>query len=223
MYCPNCGEVVSNSATFCSNCGTTVLATAKKTDKAEQGEVKPAATHEYQTLGGFLLVLTICAIISLVIYGADIIRLFNDYQTIKEESRYISYTIDGTDVIKASQTYIVVMIIAKILMGIVLFLHIRAVFKKDEMALKRFEQFVLLVVLSYGVSFFFAYMSYVGGINYWSIIVTPASYFLVCLYYTKSVRVRTYFGSSAYREYSILWKNAELPAPAVPDAYTARH
>ncbi|MBQ9002604.1 MAG: hypothetical protein IJ087_12200, partial [Eggerthellaceae bacterium] len=48
-------------------------------------------------------------------------------------------------------------------------------------------------------------------------LIGALSLFLWTLYYVKSVRVRTYFGSDEYLRQSPFTKNIQGPTPAVPD------
>ena len=223
MYCPKCGEVVGKTATTCSNCGATILQKVNKLEEKTTGvskssdHVQPATEHEYRNLGGFLLALTILGIISLCLMVYAFVERYQNYVDLDEESRYVTYIVNYTGVIQTAKAIDVTLMISYVIMGIFMVLHIKAVFQKDPVALKRFEQFTIVTLLGDAVAFFISFMASAIRIPLVELITVGVIYLIVCLYYTNSVRVRTYFGSSAYASYSLLWQNANIPQPAVPD------
>ncbi|MBQ9387887.1 MAG: zinc-ribbon domain-containing protein [Lachnospiraceae bacterium] len=185
----------------------------QQTYQQPQQPVNKHAGKDYHSLGGWLLVFVIGNFVS-VLYGLGQIR--ESFTAVSESSDYAALIIDYSGIGYFIGLY---MLLAVQIFGIVVnIIYPIKVIKRNSSSL-RFLQLttiiesgifltaVIILIASIGMDreFFVTAISGIFG--------SAASFVLFTLYYMRSVRVRTYFGSEEYMRKALVGKNAVLPDP----------
>ncbi len=210
-FCTKCGAQCNDDVSFCGQCGATLNATqtnpaGQMPNYPQQGYPQPNYQQQqmynslngnnYTRMGGWLLFFVIINIISLVTASINIIR---DFVVITEELEYASreYT-------KVINLIIIGDIIAIASLTMIL-LYIIQIFSRKRLFL-RFEQLARILSVT-SVVFTSILPCIIVDVRYFEslfsqaisgIIGTCLGLFLMTLYYCKSIRVRTYMGSTEY-------------------------
>ena len=199
MYCPKCNEFVPESSRSCANCGCKINSSQSSAGK----KVSVAAHPEYKELGGILLFTVVCSIIGIIGMIALCLKwiyLINSYEA------------DFDDSIKIVG-YLYILMTG--LITVFEIKYVKDVINREVTFLKTFEITMILTLVSVIIARVIGLFDQTKTIT--SIISVLGAYFIWGLYYTSSVRVRTYFETSAYTDESILWKWATPPDPSAPD------
>lgn len=238
MFCSYCGKEIPENGGFCPYCGKKAapaddtensikkpntpsienkgshsLSTGSIVDKAEglfenaqqviqdklgATDNRPQ-THPYQKLGG---ILAAYAYVSLLIgIGCILFVIFN--------------------IFNATNLF---MVFSLIMFCVVAFWYIRLflmIQRKDAGFLGFYEAFGIIIHAAYAAIMLVVggpyYGAYVFAVILSTIIRSAPAYVASIIYFSKSVRVRTYFGTDEYIKKSIFMKNSTPPIPAVPD------
>ena len=187
-------------------------------------------THAYQRLGGFLAVATYRWGILALILAYDTIQILTSLSKIS--SFFSGLPVDAGGV---SGALVVLGILIFIIMGIAVAINLLMFIfleKKNTVFLKFYEIVAIVVtaivalcaiLILTGIGnldmggFSDKVMSILTGILIPMVFWTAAIYGLWILYFGKSVRVRTYFGTDEYLRRSIFCRKWKYPVPMVPD------
>ena len=234
-YCSKCGNQCADTANFCPKCGTDFSETQtipqpQGVQQFQQGYSPPqygvdqnsgmypaypqqavhkAATgKDYTKMGGWLLLFVILNIIIIV---SNLGTAINEIRTSAEALGWFS---SGSDIWNAVVINIVgqIITIAAVIFQI---LFIVQIFGRKHLFL-RLDQ-ISRIILFVSTIFTFIVVGMIGMENYGSDTVSQITtslisvclgFFLMPLYYCKSIRVRTYMGSDEYMEKAIFaYKN----------------
>lgn len=229
MFCSYCGKEIPDNAEFCSYCGKRTSA-VKKDQRNETKSVPPKGTneyvqkaedifekvqqtvqsklgveavrdndHPYRRLGGFLAVYAYASLI--IGIGCILFVVLNIF-----------------NVRGLSQFFSIIVLCATAYWYIRLFMKIQ---KREVDFLGFYETFGIILYAAYAVFRIIVSGFLLGPYVIITIISTIAGglpvYILTIVYFSKSVRVRTYFETDEYIKKSIFVKNSISPIPAVPD------
>ncbi len=238
-YCSGCGAKLEKGLSFCTQCGTRVAGSqpANESDKSQslfdsvqksvqsviRAEDSRPVTHEYQNLGGWLAVIAYGNLIGAALMLVRLIMNLSDLSAVK--SMTFGYAGGITSTIAV---FLVIFYAAAIAAALGFFMMIQ---RKNSGFLLYYEVVMLaaagLVILA-GI---------IAGMSVSSMLGSFAGFatgklfgrvvgYVLCIaialaiglsYFSKSVRVRTYFGTDEYLLKSIFCKNIKAPEPAVPD------
>jgi len=193
---------------------TKIKATYRKAVGAdfEQGEPAPEYEkhpHPYHSLGGWL---GFIAYAQVVAAGLLTILCFIGFITLARVARYYGAS-GGWFAFVQFAEFVGLGFTAFI--GIKFFLMIRG---KDPRFLRFYELMTIVCASVYVLALVFTGFRNLGGF-FGNIIGQAVAFAIWSAYFTKSVRVRTYFGSDEYLRRSIFFKNAVAPRPADTEPY----
>lgn len=200
MFCPHCGTKNEDDARFCVNCGKTLLGESTNhvvTDHSSAsnfyGEMGPSS---YQQLGGWLAVLTygILVAVAIIVLGA-----ISGAFVLVRYSRYLG----------AGLLFLGLLDIALYIPVVYFCLKMYRMIKERNCLFLRFYEMTFLIL--FGVDIILMVIGSVNGYispsdHFKSLIQSVIVFAIWMAYFTKSVRVRTYFGSDKYLEQSIVLK-----------------
>jgi len=226
-YCENCGYEMPGDANFCKNCG-------RGKDAAPVAEAlypppPPAGwtgnsyapvpaqpyyqampqTHPYQKIGGWLRFFQVMMIISLSLYG--LLIPINLLQVMIDSMTWAEF---------AKDTF------TNLLSALMMFPTIQLLSRKPSF-LMMYHVFFLINLVSFPLQLIFLHnYSDLDGLTQvftwvFAIIFSVGGFIIYRLYYTRSVRVRTYMGTDEYITKCPFTRGVTPPVPAVPDAEEA--
>ena len=234
IFCPYCGQRVDpieetgKEAIYQKQEQTNSSKPAEKTfdelnEKLQNKlgiEHEDTITHEYQRLGGWLALFTYCYAVTAILVGIYmVVCLITMISTV---SLISGMGLNGSTLAIFCAGGLSLYMCAK------MFLFIQ---NKNTDFLRFYETFAIIaIVIDVGGTLLLLITSgsLMGGYAAYmipailsrrlpSLLTTFAGYAVQILYYSKSVRVRTYFGTDEYFNKSIFCKNVVRPTPAVPD------
>lgn len=209
MFCTRCGTKNEDFARFCKKCGRELSA---------ENRLSPGS-HPYCKLGGWLAVITygLLAAVGIIVLGGVIegITLI----------RYAGYLARYWDKVKL---YFLCLLEIVVYVPVVYFCikMYQMIKNRDPRFLRFYERAILALAGAYIVLMLFIVVSFsgiFGGVHwglfsfgdYFKPLLESMIVFVIYLaYFSKSVRVRTYFGTDEYLKQSIFLKNCQAPAPA---------
>ena len=239
MFCVHCGKEIADQSEFCPYCGQKIASDSGNEQNAGSGSSQTTGTttftqdaqgmfdnvqgkmeeklgvsdsrpitHPFQKLGGFLAVLT---------YLYLLIGIYDAYRVL----RLLLGGMKGGFIPLISNA-----------VGVFICIKMFVMIQKKDTEFVHFYEMVKVILFGIQIvgsvltTIFFAITlgSYAGlsiGI-FWGFML-PAllfgvlGFFLIMLYFDKSVRVRTYFGTDEYLKKSMFLKNTAYPQPAVED------
>lgn len=242
MFCRSCGNELLDGAAFCPRCGRKVNApergsvniantlTADSPTMAAQVPgsaseklvgsaaasvgvpatgVGQSSNHPYKKLGGFLAFIVygnyVAAALMAIYPIVAIVQLF------ALSSQYGSY---GSAVVGAAIVPLIILLVVYVALAIFLCWWATQLKNRNPAFLKIYHYFgCIALVIEFVV--LIATGNAVSGFLY--LILGALGLLLWTLYYMKSVRVRTYFGTDEYLRQSPFTKNVQAPDPAVAD------
>lgn len=213
MNCRQCGYALNGTESRCPRCGTPLM----NGGSHYPGAQIPPEALSYTQLGGVLQYVVI--IYSYVLMGlciltgiaVSILYGYSIYMT----SRWISFTISYFPLIKLIIVWLLT--IAMLTSASVLGFKFAGKIKKRSDDFLRMWQimFLIFVVVMFALPLLANGFHIRGVVQSVSYTVTLVITFIVWnLYFTKSVRVRTYMGSDAYLRKSLFNKRTMSPIPA---------
>lgn len=199
MFCPHCGTKNLEDAKFCASCGKPLPArNSNDTTPVNSGTTlgntgaytPPSAYHE---LGGWLAVLTyglLVAVILIVIGGA-----------------MVGFTLIGIAKYLGAWVLFLGLVAIAAYIPVVYFCikMYRMIKARDCMFLRFYEMTMLFLAGAHIVLMLIGAMSGLVSLSdhFKSLLESLIIFAIWMAYFTKSVRVRTYFGSDEYLKYSI--------------------
>lgn len=214
MFCAYCGKEIPDNSEFCSYCGKQIVLdntdSKENIDTIQDNNVKhnsTMATHPYQSMGGWLafftyswLIAGICCILLIILQLLSLTTL-----NIKAGS-YL-----GNVVGQAVGIGTLIMVVCYSIYAALCFNLHSKMKDKDTGFLHFYESMWIFTFLFYIASCFFPYITnptllkYIGNympsmlLSMLKTVVGPLiGFILTMLYFSKSVRVRTYFGTDEY-------------------------
>lgn len=198
MFCPHCGTKNLEEAKFCASCGRPLhvegsdKATTRDGTTTHNDSYSPPSS--YHELGGWLAVLTygLLIAVALIAIGA----VLSGFTLI----RYAKYLGIGF-------LFLGLLNIALYIPAVYFGIKMYRMIKERNCMFLRFYEMTMLVLC--GISLVFMV---VGGLNVYistseyvkSMLQSLIVFAIWMTYFTKSVRVRTYFGSDEYLKHSII-------------------
>lgn len=197
MFCPHCGTKNLDDARFCVSCGKN-MSTRSGIEPTASGEAPASGAYSpptsYHELGGWLAVLTygLLVAVALIAIGA----VLGGFTLIK----YAKY-------LGAGFLLLGLLDIALYIPVVYFCLRMYRMIKERNCMFLRFYEMTMLVLC--GISLLFMV---IGGLNPYlssgeylkSMLQSIIIFAIWMAYFTKSVRVRTYFGSDEYLKHSII-------------------
>jgi len=206
MYCPQCGTQRPPDCKFCANCGA-AQAPMQPQQPQQQTPYNAYAQpyfnrqHPYKRIGGMLRWFQVSLIIAAIWMP---FYLWFQLRTLT------AAPLMGAHIL--SITTLIMMLLTQLTMLLLLL--------RKPIFLRVYEITVLVMLagfLAYDVYLLFTMGTFMFivqlFITFWGVGLTC----LWFLYYTRSVRVRTYMGTDEYVKRSIFFKRVTPPNPAVPD------
>ncbi len=206
MYCSNCGAQIADNAGFCPKCGQPTSGHAQSTQpqqpqqpqqswQASQANPTPgydpltAQVEKYRTLGGWLLFFVICMILSAITFVGTAISSVSGAIALSGSSYYLPGYETSMWILAAES------IVGAVLETVTAYF----VIKRDSRFLF-FDQLnrIISLVLTIIVAFLGSNGEVIG-----TLVSAVLGFFLMTLYYQRSVRVRTYMGSDEYLQRAI--------------------
>lgn len=174
--------------------------------------------HPYHQLGGwlkfFVWSIPIVWIILAILYGSEILRLM---KYIEETKSWIDSIDSGAydEMMREGKSYFTMLWLAigmVIIFAVVEITQISMKIKeKNPIFLKRYVQITIFNLVGYIILFFFFSFDSEDKIDFIYAVISAIVWYI---YFTKSVRVRTYMGSDEYLRLCPLSKNTPSPIPA---------
>lgn len=199
MFCPNCGTENLEDAKFCVSCGKPLslgntAETTSGSNISSSGTGPAVGPDSYRQLGGWLAVLTygLLVAVALIVIGA----VLGGFALIK----YAEY-------LGAGFLFLGLLDIASYILVVYYCIKMYRMIKARNYMFLRFYEMMMLILCGINLVFviiagFHAYLSVDRYLKY---LLQNIIIFAICMtYFTKSVRVRTYFGSDAYLKHSII-------------------
>ncbi len=232
MFCAYCGKEIPDNSEFCSYCGKQI--SVEKSDfKADTDTVQDnnvthnstMATHPYQSMGGWLafftyswLIAGICCILLIILQLLSLTTL---------NFKAGSYL--GNVIGQAVGIGTLIMVVCYSIYAALCFNLHSKMKDKDTGFLHFYESMWIFTFLFYIASCFFPYITnptllkYIGTympsmlLSMLKTVVGPLiGFILTMLYFSKSVRVRTYFGTDEYLRKSRFLASTPSPQSMVP-------
>jgi len=234
MYCIHCGKELPQGK-FCPGCGKQQGSTAPPSPAEKPSTLPyapppsypaqpppaytpppppayappcpayPVGPHEYKTIGGVLRLLQVGMILTLVLTPLILIFDFATFWGVTLVLELISTAMMGLTAVST------IMLLRRNPKFLTVF-HV-VWFASFAWTIVRTTILIVQQVI-YGGEFL---ALFTGMFSIWGIIMSVVVFFLWRMYYTRSVRVRTYMGSDTYVTQCPFTKNVTPPQPAVPD------
>jgi len=241
--CVNCGNQNDINAAVCSYCGTSFQAPPGAQQFAPQQNTPPQqytaqqyppqqyppqqyppqaprGTHDYHKLGGWLMFIVIASIIGALYSAYGLIGSVNDLGELRELNQFF-----GIDAPIGALTFALVLSVVSLVASVVFVIFL---VQRNPNCVLIYHISVatdliaaVIVIISFG-SFFNSlgpimpaseitefYATAIGAI-----VGAVIALIIWTVYFTKSVRMRTYMGSDEYLRKSPLTKSARSPIPA---------
>ncbi len=195
-FCTNCGTRISDSARFCPECGSPVAKATQGTPQPEYQQTDVSYSDsdisKYQTLGGWLLFFTIGWGIGAL---SSISTIFSGFSSLATLLRYnqANFALPTLVLILVSMVSIATDVIMVIFMvkRVPKFLRYYQIISIVNIGMS-----VLLAILYSVASRSYGGLFFTSGIT--GIVLGALGLVLMTMYFCKSVRVRTYMGTSEY-------------------------
>lgn len=198
MFCPHCGTKNLEDGKYCISCGKPLHTQGDTNDLSGGGAIPSAGVNSppssYHELGGWLAVLTygLLVAVALIAIGA----VLGGFTLIK----YAKY-------LGAGFLLLGVLDIALYIPVVYFCLKMYRMIKERNCLFLRFYEMTMLVLC--GISLLFMVIGrfhpYLSSGEYLKSMIQGIIIFAIWMaYFTKSVRVRTYFGSDEYLKHSII-------------------
>ncbi len=210
MFCPNCGNQVADGAKFCPKCGATI-ATPEQPQQPQQPpqpnygapqqpyNQAPMQSYppqmvgnpQYQTMGGWLLFFVIVMLIggvTSIVSGIEVFSL----------AGALSYMLGMIG--EGWMTGILYVVsIGVIFCAIFVFYIVYLVFQRQSSFLRMYQLYSFIIIAMNAIIAIIYSQAGLNSAELWSNLVTAVvELLLMTLYYSRSVRVRTYMGSDEY-------------------------
>lgn len=212
MYCTKCGTINKDDAKFCANCGEAMAPVDGRapTDQPRQQPYPPQQSrptnpnHPYHRLGGWLAVLCYGLLIGAVLLSLQgVIAAFNIFS-------YASY-------LGFKAVFSGLLVIAIFVPGVYCSYQMHSMIKRRDPSFLRFYELTMLIYMGADV-FLMLFANRVGFLilpsrDIGALIEVAVVFAIWLLYFSRSVRVRTYFASDEYLRRSIFLKNCAGPNP----------
>lgn len=194
MFCPHCGTKNPEDAKFCASCGkslSTESGTISGSNTAPSASLGP---DSYRHLGGWLAVLTygLLVVVALIAIGA-VLGAF----TLIKYAKYLG----------AGFLLLGVLDIALYIPVVYYCIKMYRMIKERNCMFLRFYEMTMLVLCGINLLFMVigGFSFYLSSGRYLKSMLQSIIIFAIWMaYFTKSVRVRTYFGSDKYLKHSII-------------------
>ena len=233
--CSKCGSQSSDSAMFCEGCGNGFTVTPVQQPPVytapqqnyppqPQGYAPPTGVYSqpnnYHQMGGWLLCFMILCILDAVIGFFS--TIFSNGLLVRFQGLFSYFGSISLD----SQLRILFLIFGGLVTIVAVVLEIIfvvQVFKRDSRFLLFYQICKIVATASILITSVFsgsAFRSFENASNtIFTFFFSIAGFALMTLYYSKSVRVRTYMGNDEYLRKALFTKNMVSPVPA--SGYTA--
>lgn len=193
MFCPHCGTKNLEDAKFCASCGKP-LPTGNGTGSTPGNTSAYAPPSAYHELGGWLAVLTygLLVAVALIAIGA-VLGAF----TLMKYAKYLG----------AGFLLLGVLDIALYIPVVYYCIKMYRMIKERNCMFLRFYEMTMLILCGINLVFVVigGFNPYLSSGEYLKSMLQSIIIFAIWMaYFTKSVRVRTYFGSDDYLKHSIL-------------------
>lgn len=184
-------------------------------------------THQFQRLGGFLAVATYMWAVMALVLAYTTIQVLTSVSRVNSDLGSIIGDYGGyTSTISGYTILFLILMCGVVTVNVLMFIFMQ---KKNPVFLK-FYEIVSIVVVALAVLLTIVIMSNLSGMGgfsgyarsmvwgvlfpilFWTVVIHA----LWILYFAKSVRIRTYFGTDEYLRRSIFCKKS-YPLPLVPD------
>ncbi|MCL2194893.1 MAG: zinc ribbon domain-containing protein [Oscillospiraceae bacterium] len=227
MYCPQCGTQKPPTAAFCPECGlkAPVQPAAFQQPPYPQAPYHgmPQQQHPYQRIGGmlsFLQVIRVLLIIALVLVGIGLAFFSLGVWVLSQPYMAEDLGLYGYEILSVESIYMfAVQMLVFFASSITAVISIKQLLRKSPKFLRTYEISMLLTIAGVVLHIFGLFVTENSLFSSLSLLplLDLAIYALFCLYFARSVRVRTYMGSDEYISQSLFLRNITPPQPAVPD------
>lgn len=198
MFCPHCGTKNLEDAHFCASCGKPLHTEGDIRGVQGSGTTPNTGTYappsSYHELGGWLAVLTYGLLVAviLIVIGAAMVGF-----TLIGFAKYVGAWVLFLGLIAIAAYIPVVYFCIKMY---------RMIKARDCMFLRFYEMTMLLLAGAHIVLMLIGAMSGLVSLSdhFMSLLESLIVFAIWMAYFTKSVRVRTYFGSDEYLRHSII-------------------